>query len=131
MPKQPTIRRSATWTGDGSFTYTPNAGATGTDSFTYRASDGYATSAVATVVLTIGADPTPPTSTSTTSVPAVVTTTRPTAAVAPTDTTVGPLPRTGTDSRSQVLYGLALVVIGGSALVARRRLRSASTSTSR
>ena len=38
---------------DGSFTYTPNAGFTGTDSFTYRASDGKATSAPATVTITV------------------------------------------------------------------------------
>lgn len=36
---------------DGSFTYTPNAGAYGFDSFTYRASDGTEFSADATVVL--------------------------------------------------------------------------------
>jgi VCBS repeat-containing protein len=38
---------------NGSFTYTPNAGATGTDSFTYTASDGFATSAPATVTITL------------------------------------------------------------------------------
>jgi VCBS repeat-containing protein len=41
--------------GDGSFTYTPAANYYGTDSFTYRASDGTAQSAVATVTLTIAA----------------------------------------------------------------------------
>ena len=39
--------------GDGSFTYTPNAGFTGTDSFSYTASDAYATSAPATVTITV------------------------------------------------------------------------------
>src|SRR6185295_3695322 len=38
---------------NGSFTYTPNANYNGPDSFTYRATDGQATSAVATVTLTI------------------------------------------------------------------------------
>src|SRR5581483_4967947 len=38
---------------DGSFTYTPNAGFTGVDSFTYRASDGALTSNVATVTITV------------------------------------------------------------------------------
>ncbi|HXH79950.1 LamG-like jellyroll fold domain-containing protein [Nocardioides sp.] len=38
---------------DGSFTYTPNAGFTGADSFTYRASDGKAASAPATVTITV------------------------------------------------------------------------------
>jgi VCBS repeat-containing protein len=38
---------------DGSFTYTPAAGFTGQDSFTYRASDGILTSNVATVTITV------------------------------------------------------------------------------
>lgn len=38
----------------GAFTYTPNAGATSTDSFTFKASDGQADSNVATVTVTIG-----------------------------------------------------------------------------
>lgn len=38
---------------NGSFTYTPNAGYAGTDSFTYRVTDGSATSAPVTVNLTI------------------------------------------------------------------------------
>ena len=38
---------------DGSFTYTPAANFNGTDSFRYRASDGEATSAPATVTLTV------------------------------------------------------------------------------
>lgn len=40
---------------NGTFTYRPNAGVTGTDSFTYRASDGSATSNVATVTISITA----------------------------------------------------------------------------
>ena len=42
---------------DGTFTYTPDAGFTGTDSFTYTASDGVLSSNVATVTLTVGTDP--------------------------------------------------------------------------
>ncbi len=38
---------------DGSFSYTPNAGFYGTDSFTYTATDGNATSAPATVTITV------------------------------------------------------------------------------
>ncbi len=38
---------------DGSFTYTPSAGYSGADSFTYQASDGQASSNVATVALTV------------------------------------------------------------------------------
>src|SRR5262249_11467863 len=40
---------------DGSFTYTPAANFNGTDSFTYKASDGQATSAVTTVTITVTA----------------------------------------------------------------------------
>ncbi|MBX7448721.1 tandem-95 repeat protein [Mycolicibacterium sp. 3033] len=40
---------------DGSFTYTPDANYNGADSFTYTATDGAATSAVATVTITITA----------------------------------------------------------------------------
>lgn len=45
---------SVTFNADGSFIYTPNANFHGSDSFTYKASDGAANSAVATVTLTIG-----------------------------------------------------------------------------
>lgn len=44
---------------DGSFTYTPDPGFTGTDSFTYRASDGRAESQVTPVRITVSR-PTPP-----------------------------------------------------------------------
>ncbi|HEY0548066.1 MAG TPA: tandem-95 repeat protein, partial [Verrucomicrobiae bacterium] len=39
--------------GNGSFTYTPNANYNGTDAFAYRSTDGQATSGVATVTITI------------------------------------------------------------------------------
>ena len=39
--------------GDGSFTYTPNASFAGTDSFSYRASDGTASSPCVTVTITV------------------------------------------------------------------------------
>ncbi|RIK84024.1 MAG: hypothetical protein DCC68_02405 [Planctomycetota bacterium] len=45
---------------DGTFTYTPNANYHGTDSFTYRASDGFLTSNVATVTITIIPGPNEP-----------------------------------------------------------------------
>ncbi|MDQ2965581.1 MAG: Ig-like domain-containing protein, partial [Chloroflexota bacterium] len=38
---------------DGSFTYTPDPGYSGTDTFTYKATDGYLTSSDATVTITI------------------------------------------------------------------------------
>ncbi len=44
---------------NGSFTYTPNAGFTGTDSFTYVANDGANNSAAATVTITVSAPPPP------------------------------------------------------------------------
>jgi ELWxxDGT repeat protein len=46
----PVITNAAT----GAFTYTPNAGATGTDSFSFKVSDGQLESNVATVTVTIG-----------------------------------------------------------------------------
>ncbi|MCA1683997.1 MAG: tandem-95 repeat protein, partial [Actinobacteria bacterium] len=51
---------TVTLNADGSFTYTPGAGYSGTDSFTYKANDGSADSNVATVNLTVTA-PTGPT----------------------------------------------------------------------
>ena len=46
-------QRQLTLNADGSFSYTPNAGFCGTDSFTYTATDGHATSAPATVTITV------------------------------------------------------------------------------
>jgi VCBS repeat-containing protein len=51
--------------GDGSFTYTPDADYVGTDSFTYRASDGTAQSSIATVNILVATN-LPPTATSST-----------------------------------------------------------------
>jgi VCBS repeat-containing protein len=48
---------------NGSFTYTPNAGFSGSDSFTYRANDGQGLSNVATVTLTVNALNTAPVAT--------------------------------------------------------------------
>ena len=44
---------SLTLNADGSFTYTPVADYSGTDSFTYKATDGFLTSTTATVTITI------------------------------------------------------------------------------
>ncbi|TKB78981.1 MAG: hypothetical protein E8D42_06100 [Nitrospira sp.] len=44
-----------TFNTNGTFTYRPNTGVIGTDSFTYRASDGTATSNLATVTITVTA----------------------------------------------------------------------------
>ncbi|UMG94321.1 LamG-like jellyroll fold domain-containing protein [Nocardioides sp. TF02-7] len=56
---------------DGSFTYTPDAGFSGTDTFTYTANDGSADSAPATVTITVEAAPEPVETTITASVKAV------------------------------------------------------------
>lgn len=48
-------RGSLTLNSSGAFTYTPNANVNGSDSFTYRASDGSLTSSIATVTITITA----------------------------------------------------------------------------
>jgi VCBS repeat-containing protein len=45
---------------DGSFSYTPNSGFLGQDSFTYKANDGLLLSNVATVTITVQTDNTPP-----------------------------------------------------------------------
>ena len=48
---------TVTLNANGSFTYTPAAGYDGTDSFTYRASDGSLNSSPATVTITVTAPP--------------------------------------------------------------------------
>ena len=48
---------SLTLNSDGSFTYTPNAGYHGTDSFTYKANNGFFDSGPATVTITVDAPP--------------------------------------------------------------------------
>ena len=45
---------------DGSFVYTPNAGFSGTDSFTYRATDATANSNIGTVTLNVSQSNRPP-----------------------------------------------------------------------
>src|SRR5439155_9811380 len=50
---QPT-HGSLTLNSNGSFSYTPAANYSGTDNFTYKANDGQADSAVATVTINIG-----------------------------------------------------------------------------
>src|SRR5204862_310594 len=55
---------------NGSFTYTPNATVNGSDTFTYRASDGTLTSPLATVTITITPVNQPPVPTRRTSAPA-------------------------------------------------------------
>ncbi len=52
---------AVTLNANGGFTYTPNAGFTGADTFTYTANDGSTNSNAATVRITVGAPPQPPT----------------------------------------------------------------------
>jgi hypothetical protein len=59
-------RGAVALSGNGSFVYTPNAGVTGTDTFTYRVSDGTTTSPVATVTITVHGLPTAVADTATT-----------------------------------------------------------------
>jgi len=49
----PATNGTVTQNGDGSFTYTPNAGFTGADSYTYTITDGFAQTSTATVNLTV------------------------------------------------------------------------------
>jgi hypothetical protein len=99
---------------DGSFTYTPNAGYSGPDTFTYQASDGDLLSNVATVTITVpAAQVTTTTSTSTTSTIFGTTTT---AFVSPT----GTLPVTGSSVGLVTLIGLALTAMGALILAVRR-----------
>ena len=51
------LNGTVTLAADGSFTYTPDAGFSGKDVFTYRADDGEATSAPATVTITVADGP--------------------------------------------------------------------------
>jgi hypothetical protein len=97
---------------DGSFTYTPNAGYVGPDTFTYQASDGDLLSNVATVTITV---PAPPTTTTTTTAPTSTTST--TLAVAP----IGTLPVTGAPILVVTLWGLVLTALGALVLAVRRR----------
>ncbi|WP_421658339.1 Ig-like domain-containing protein [Leptothermofonsia sp. ETS-13] len=55
----PTTRGNVLLQSDGSFVYTPNAGFTGNDFFTYRANDGFVNSALATVNITVAPNATP------------------------------------------------------------------------
>jgi hypothetical protein len=107
---------------DGSFVYTPNEGFSGTDTFTYRATDStmadLAAQAVpgdvATVTITVAAAPTPPT-------------TAPQPPTAPPSTTVvvPQLPATGGSSTGLTLAALLTLLAGGAlALVAATRRRA-------
>lgn len=144
----PTSGTLTAFDGNGGFTYTPNAGFVGSDSYTYRAAffdKGAGPNAVvveiATVRLTINPVVTttqPPatttTTTTTTTVPETTTTVvDPTTTTEPpttTTTTTAPaavssggtaLPRTGSDVAPVVTLGLILITLGGITLVVRRR----------
>ena len=94
---------TVTLNGNGSFTYTPNAGFQGNDSFTYEASNGTFVSAPATVSVTVSPSttPTPTTPTPTTPTPTTPTPTTPTPTT-PTPTTPTPTQVAPTGSLAQV-----------------------------
>ena len=52
----PPTHGTLTLNSNGSFTYTPQAGFAGVDSFTYKASDGQASSNIATVTISVGSN---------------------------------------------------------------------------
>ena len=55
-----TVNGTLMLSGNGSFSYSPNPGFSGDDSFTYQADDGTDTSNVATVTITVAPPPPPP-----------------------------------------------------------------------
>jgi hypothetical protein len=57
--ESPPAHGSVTLNPDGSFTYVPNAGFSGTDTFTYKADDGEITANAATVTIKVGEAPVP------------------------------------------------------------------------
>ena len=70
---------------NGSFVYTPNAGFAGTDSFTYKANDGKADSAIVTASIIVNNPPTPPTTPTPTPTPTPTETPTPTPTETPDD----------------------------------------------
>ncbi|MGB8687886.1 MAG: esterase-like activity of phytase family protein, partial [Microcoleus sp.] len=84
---------------DGTFSYTPSAGFAGTDSFTYKANDGKADSAIATASIIVNNPPTSPTPTSptpTSPTPTTPTPTTPTPTSPTSPTPTSPTPTTPT-----------------------------------
>ncbi|HYI67618.1 MAG TPA: Ig-like domain-containing protein [Candidatus Limnocylindrales bacterium] len=77
---------------NGGFTYSPNAGFSGTATFTYRVWDGVAWSAATTVALTVGAPPPTPTPTPSPAPTPTPPPPSPTPTPRPTPTPIVPLP---------------------------------------
>ncbi|MEG4925692.1 Ig-like domain-containing protein, partial [Microcoleus sp. F10-B2] len=71
---------------NGSFSYTPNAGFAGTDSFTYKANDGKADSAIVTASIVVNNPPTPTPTGTPTPTPTGTPTPTPTGTPTPTPT---------------------------------------------
>jgi hypothetical protein len=112
----------------GGFTYTPDPGFTGTDSFTYTLED-VQSSPVGTVTLTVTEAATTSTESTTTTTAPTTTTTGATTSTssAPTSTSVAgrALAVTGSNAGSLAMLGLALVSAGlVSTAAARRRTRA-------
>jgi len=102
---------------DGSFVYTPAAGFSGPDTFTYTITDFFGRTATATVTITV-APPVPAPTTTTTTTTAPVVTTVPVVVEGKTVTAATPvvaagtLPRTGSSSVLFTLIGLSLILMG-------------------
>jgi len=107
---------------DGSFLYTPNAGFSGTDSYTYTVTDFFGRTASATVTITIS-PPGSTTTTTTTTTPVV-----PLEVAANTDSgdpVAGALPMTGSHSGLLGEAGLMFILMGlGLSLISRKFLVS-------
>ena len=116
---------------NGTITYTPDAGFTGTDTIIYTVTDGTETS---TTTITITVTATPTTATTTTTPPATTTPATPTTPTAPTTPATPPTPTTtpsvpvpdlpATGSSSLRTMWIALIIIAGGivlAATARRR----------
>ncbi|MEG4409167.1 cadherin-like domain-containing protein, partial [Microcoleus sp. MON2_D5] len=77
---------SIAFNANGSFSYTPNAGFAGTDSFTYKANDGKADSAIVTASIIVNNPPTPTPTETPTPTPTETPTPTPTETPTPTPT---------------------------------------------
>jgi hypothetical protein len=121
---------------DGSFVYTPNAGFSGTDVFTYRATDPSLEPPILAVpgdiaVVTIAVAPPPTTTTTTTTSTTSTTPTSTTVAPTPPPTTpptslaIPALPTTGGSSAGQLLTAALLLLTGGVLVLAALRRRRA------
>jgi hypothetical protein len=117
---------------DGTMTYTPAPGFSGTDSFTYTITDAFGRTASATVTIVVAGPGTsttiPVDTTTTTSTPSTGSTTTAVPATSadqtapPGSSSAADLPRTGGPIATLVVNGIALLLLGGVLLEGSRRL---------